>query len=77
MTHHITCECSDPGCKGHKGQSECTGESNQILYRVDMQDETGTAMCDVCADDAFASGLFTTKDDDDYLLNEEDAQEGL
>jgi hypothetical protein len=30
-----------------------------------MDDETGTAMCDQCADDALSSGVFTTHDDDE------------
>lgn len=63
----LSCECSDRGCKAHKGSDSCTNlvtnpSSDSILYRVDMQDETGTAMCDDCADDAFASGLFTTRE---------------
>lgn len=58
------CECSDPGCKHHKGASDCRDKALQILYRIDMQDETGTAFCDNCADDAFSSGLFTTHDDE-------------
>jgi len=59
------CECSDPGCKAHKGSDDCRAKALNILYRVDMYDETGTAMCDDCADDAFSSGLFTTCEDDE------------
>lgn len=59
------CECSDAGCKGHKGTSDCRAVALQILYRVDMQDEAGTAFCDACADDAFSSGLFTTIEDEE------------
>lgn len=29
-----------------------------IAYRVDMEDETGTAFCDACLGDAMDSGLF-------------------
>jgi len=36
-----------------------------ILFRVDMEDETGTAMCEECADDALDSGVFTTYEDVD------------
>lgn len=64
LTQH-PCECTDPDCKAHRG-SECAVIADcQTLYRVDMEDETGTAMCDDCADDAFASGLFTTRDEDE------------
>jgi len=60
--HGIPCECTDPGCSAHRGAdcpviADCT-----VLYRVDMADESGTAMCDKCADDAFSTGLFTTHD---------------
>lgn len=63
----ITCECSDSGCRTHRGQSHCTYHSANLLYRVDMNDEAGTAMCDGCADDAFTSGLFETRDDGTFI----------
>ena len=60
------CECSDPGCPVHKGISSCSRLAITVLYRVDMEDRTGTAMCEGCASDAFESGLFTdTTDEDD------------
>ena len=52
------CECGDQGCKVHKGLGFCLNTASVILYRVDMEDETGTAFCEDCADDAFESGLF-------------------
>ena len=52
------CECSDPGCPAHLGLSSCAREGADILYRIDMEDETGTAMCEACAADAFESGVF-------------------
>jgi hypothetical protein len=54
------CECSDPGCPEHKGQSKCAfiGRT-QTVYRIDMEDRTGTRMCSKCADDAYESGLFS------------------
>lgn len=56
------CECSDfmcPACAG-----TCHTLATATLYRVDMdmQDETGTRMCENCADDAMASGLFVEED---------------
>ncbi len=53
------CQCTDPGCPIHNGTSSCNRKSTSILYRIDMEDETGTPMCNGCAEDAFESGLFT------------------
>jgi hypothetical protein len=53
------CECADAGCAVHVGVSDCRELATTILYRVDMQDETGTAFCEACADDAMESGVFT------------------
>jgi hypothetical protein len=39
------------------------------LYRVDMEDETGTPMCESCGGDALDSGVFGTRDEDDDLLD--------
>jgi len=55
------CECSDPGCPHCQGK--CDEGATNILYRCDMDDETGTVMCEKCADDALEGGLFYTKDD--------------
>jgi hypothetical protein len=53
------CECCDPGCPEHKGQSECFNSAQRKpLRRIDMDDVTGTLMCEACADDAMSSGLF-------------------
>lgn len=59
------CECSDPGCSANHGNKACNGLATSILYRVDMEDVTGTAMCESCASDAFESGLFTDSTDED------------
>lgn len=57
-TKGIRCECSDPGCPaGHPGES-CGRLATTRLWRVDMEDRTGTFMCNQCADDAYGSGLF-------------------
>lgn len=68
-----TCECADPGCPaaGHviepcdlRGVTQriacCNGKTSRLLFRVDMQDLTGTLFCEGCAEDALESGLFTT-----------------
>ncbi len=58
----MACECYDMGCKAHAGSSVCeaTGRT-RVLYRVDMEDHTGTAMCPGCRADAELSGLFDTE----------------
>ena len=55
------CECSDPGCPVHKGSSHCPNKSTGKVYRSDMEDRSGTAMCRGCASDALDSGVFYTK----------------
>ena len=53
-----TCECADPGCPVHLRASNCTARARVTLYRIDMQDITGTRMCARCAEDAMDSGVF-------------------
>jgi hypothetical protein len=53
------CECADSGCPMHENTNLCDCLANVILYRIDMDDYTGTAFCDDCANDATMSGLFT------------------
>lgn len=63
------CECSDPGCPAHLESlesSECFKIATIVVYRIDMNDETGTFMCDECACDALDSGVFTTVDEDGF-----------
>jgi hypothetical protein len=59
----IPCECHDAGCSAHAGIHFCTEPRTVTLYRVDMDDETGTPMCDGCAGDACDSGLFSIGED--------------
>lgn len=69
----MICECSDPKCLVHTDDdsrstgklSECQNVGTVTLYRVDMEDETGTVMCEDCANDAYESGLFTDGFDGD------------
>lgn len=51
------CKCSDPGCPVCNGF--CLEEAVTRLFRIDMDDLTGTPMCEGCADDAMACGVFT------------------
>ena len=55
------CQCSDPGCPAHKAQSWCANIVSLTAYRIDMEDRTGTPMCEKCSDDAMDSGVFTTE----------------
>ena len=66
MTYY--CECTDPGCIC---MAECVFLGKHILHRVDMEDVTGTYMCDQCADDAMESGLFTMEDKEDEEVDDE------
>ena len=67
------CECSDPGCDACMGRCQTMGPTS-ILYRVDMDDCSGTRMCEACAADAFESGCFT---DDPDSVGQVDADEVL
>lgn len=53
----IGCECSLPSCPACGGN--CSRKALGIMYRVDMHDETGTAFCQDCGNDAFDSGMFS------------------
>ena len=55
------CECSDPGCPVHPGSERCTRRRVVTVYRVDMEDRTGTDMCQECGEDALNAGVFTTE----------------
>ena len=56
MSH---CQCSDKYCHVHDGTPSCEQPATTTLYRVDMDDQTGTEFCEDCAADAMHSGLFT------------------
>lgn len=78
------CQCSDPGCVHavQPGQSllrrsltsetrksiRCSEIATHRLFRVDMEDLTGTAFCDACGDDAWETGLFTFHPPSDSCL---------
>lgn len=53
-----TCQCFDTACNVNHGAVGCEIAPAFALYRVDMEDRTGTAMCEHCAEDAVESGLF-------------------
>jgi hypothetical protein len=55
----VMCGCTDPDCPVHLYHKMCDKRAHRTLYRIDMEDRTGTPMCDRCAEDAFESGVFT------------------
>lgn len=63
------CECRDGGCPVCHGK--CKAAAELTLYRVDMEDQTGTDMCGACAADALDSGVFTTEVEDEEVDEEE------
>lgn len=54
------CECGDPGCPVCHGH--CRQRAVTTVYRSDMEDETGTDVCEGCAEDCLDSGVFYTKE---------------
>lgn len=60
------CECGDPGCPICHGK--CRKPARTTVYRSDMEDETGTPMCEGCAADCMDSGLFYTKESTSYQV---------
>jgi hypothetical protein len=63
------CECSDPGCEHPcepgRHTNQCTSKATCTLWRVDMEDVSGTRFCDDCASDAMDAGIFTDEPDED------------
>lgn len=54
----IMCECCDPGCPVHSEINHCTNKAKREIERIDMVDAGSMVFCNICADDAFESGLF-------------------
>jgi hypothetical protein len=53
------CECHDPGCDHTEQGHHKDTRQYRILYRIDMDDRSGTMMCHTCREDAMLCGLFT------------------
>ncbi len=53
------CECGDRECPAHTNKYSCDNEGKVLVFRIDMNDQSGTLMCEECADDAIESGIFT------------------
>lgn len=62
MIYRGMCECCDSGCPIHEGEGQCNNIGAVLVFRIDMDDETGTLMCEGCADDALESGLFVAEE---------------
>lgn len=54
------CECHDVGCTC---AGQCHTHAVTTLFRIDMDDWTGTRFCQDCADDAAESGCFVSAED--------------
>ena len=70
------CECSDPLCEAHRGAA-CASAGEWLLYRIDMQDETGTLFCEDCASCADSCGLYTDQSPQDREDSAVDAADRL
>jgi hypothetical protein len=59
----VPCECTDPGCPAHLGAHTCREVTypRNVLFRVDMQDQSGTVFCHECMADALDSGLYSSE----------------
>lgn len=51
----VNCECTDKGCPC---DGDCRELATETIFRIDMEDDTGTRMCGTCADGAHLTGLF-------------------
>jgi len=60
MSHRPVCEDTDPSCPECLGS--CEERATATLFRVDMEDRTGTRMCEACTGDAMKSGVFRMRD---------------
>lgn len=56
LTEIDQCQCADPQCPYCAGR--CTRDYELTIYRIDMEDHTGTRMCEQCSEDAMQSGVF-------------------
>ena len=53
------CECGDSGCPVHQEKEQCSRRPVEVVRRIDMGDgQTKFWMCEDCASDAYASGVF-------------------
>jgi hypothetical protein len=54
------CECSDLGCKAEHGDKQCNKRGLRRVSRYDYEtDGDHFRFCDVCAEDACDSGVFS------------------
>lgn len=69
------CECADSGCPC---EGRCDSRATETVFRIDMEDETGTAMCESCANDAHMTGLFRSTfeidDEDERIICSEEME---
>ena len=63
MKQYDACECVDVGCHAHQGIHHCEINGTAFLYRVDMEDSTGTLFCEACMADALEVGFYSLGED--------------
>ena len=63
MNQLRACECADPGCPDHPNKSLCTKRATVALIRGDWAGNPRCFMCDACAEDALALGVFYLDED--------------
>lgn len=68
FSKNMPCECADTRCPECHGT--CFEEGTILLYRIDMEDASGTLMCEGCSQDALESGLYTESPQEEELLEE-------
>jgi len=73
MAKGQTCQDADPECPVCHGH--CQNPATTTLYRVDMEDATGTPMCEACANDAMESGVFATEGEGEEEMEMEMAEQ--
>jgi hypothetical protein len=62
------CECSDSGCHAHPYKPICDQTGTTVLFRVDMEDHTGTLFCEDCAADAMELGYFSIESAEEIAI---------
>ena len=78
----MQCLCADKECPvGHMipggAVVVCPKEAMTRVYRIDMEDESGTPMCYGCAADAIESGVFRSEGSRPEIWCSEDGSMGV
>ena len=63
MKQYDACECIDANCPAHEGIHHCDVNGTTVLYRIDMEDRTGTLFCEACTEDALGAQVYRLEED--------------